>query len=184
MPKFFSVMDKAKPVYDITYKVVMLICKLLLIADILVTCYIVIGRYISFIDPPVWGEEIVLTLMVYMAVLSATLAIRRNAHIRMTAFDKYIPKKVLRVMDIFANLVVMALGVILLIYGTDVANNMSRATFNSIRTLSRFWIYLPMPIAGATMIVFELEQIYQHIRSFFVADEPAESDTLTKEVAG
>lgn len=170
MPKFFSVMDKIKPFYDITYKVVMFICKLLLIADILVTCYIVIGRYITFIDPPVWGEEIVLTLMVYMAVLSATLAIRRNAHIRMTAFDKYMNKHVIRALDIFADLVVMALGVVLLIYGSDVAKNMSRAKFNSIRTLSRFWIYLPMPVAGATMIIFELEQVYQHIRGFFVKE--------------
>ena len=177
-------MDKAKPFYDYTYKVVMFICKILLITDILVTCYIVIGRYISFIDPPVWGEEIVLTLMVYMAVLSATLAIRRNGHIRMTAFDKYLNKHLLRVLDIFADLVVMALGVVLLIYGSDVTRNMSRATFNSIRTLSRFWIYLPMPIAGATMIIFELEQVYQHIRGFFVHDEPAAQEKLVEEVAG
>ena len=44
MPRFFAVMDKVKPVYDITYKIVLFICKILLIADILVTCYIVIGR--------------------------------------------------------------------------------------------------------------------------------------------
>lgn len=176
-------MDRVKPVYDITYKIVMFICKILLIADILVTCYIVVGRYVSFIYPPVWGEEVVLTLMVYMAVLSATLAIRRNAHIRMTAFDKYINKKVLRVLDVFADLIVMALGFILLIYGSDVARNMTRAKFNAIRTLSRFWIYLPMPIAGATMIIFELEQVYQHIRGFFIKDE-ADAAPLTKEVAG
>ena len=78
MPKIFHALDKIKPVYDVTEKIMMFICKLLLIADILVTCYIVIGRYISFIDPPVWGEQVVLTLMVYMAVLSATIAIRNN----------------------------------------------------------------------------------------------------------
>lgn len=182
MPKFFSVLDKMKPFYDITYKVVMFICKLLLIADILVTCYIVIGRYISFINPPVWGEEVVLTLMVYMAVLSATLAIRNNAHIRMTVFDKYLNRHFLRVLDIFTDLIVMALGVILLIYGSDVARNMTPAKFNAIRTLSRFWIYLPMPIAGATMIIFEIEQFYQHIRGFFVKEEPPASEQLAEEV--
>ena len=82
LPAFFRTMDKIKPVYDWTYKVFMFICKILLIADIIVTIYMVIGRYITFIDAPVWGEQIVLTLMVYMTVLSATLAIRRNAHIR------------------------------------------------------------------------------------------------------
>ena len=97
MPAFFRALEKIKPVYDWTYKILMFICKLLLIGDILITAWAVAGRYIPFITDPHWSEEIVLTLMVYMAVLSATLAIRRGAHIRMTAFDTYLPKNVLRV---------------------------------------------------------------------------------------
>ena len=57
----------------------------------------------------------VLTLMVYMAVLSATLAIRKRSHIRMTAFDKYLPKKALLTLDLLADIAVLALGVVLLI---------------------------------------------------------------------
>ena len=34
MPKIFTTLDKIKPAYDVTYKVVLFICKLLLIADI------------------------------------------------------------------------------------------------------------------------------------------------------
>ena len=37
MPKIFTTLDKIKPAYDITYKVVLFICKLLLIADIIIT---------------------------------------------------------------------------------------------------------------------------------------------------
>lgn len=33
MPKIFTTLDKIKPAYDITYKVVLFICKILLIAD-------------------------------------------------------------------------------------------------------------------------------------------------------
>ena len=71
MPKIFTTLDKIKPAYDITYKVVLFICKLLLIADILITTMSVIGRYVSFIPDPAWSEEVVLTCMSYMAVLSA-----------------------------------------------------------------------------------------------------------------
>ena len=91
MTRFFSTVDKLKPAYDITYKVVLIICKLLLIGDILITSMSVLGRYIPFIPDPSWSEEVVLTFMSYMAVLSAALAIRRGAHIRMTAFDRYLP---------------------------------------------------------------------------------------------
>ena len=94
MPEIFNKIDKIKPAYDLVYKAVMLICKLLLVADIVITSMSVVGRYVSFIPDPAWSEEVVLTCMSYMAVLSAALAIRRGAHIRMTAFDNYLPKKV------------------------------------------------------------------------------------------
>ena len=76
MPAFFRAVEKIRPVYDWTYKILMFICKLLLIGDIVITAWAVAGRYIPFITDPHWSEEIVLTLMAYMAVLSATLAIR------------------------------------------------------------------------------------------------------------
>ena len=176
MPAFFRALEKIKPVYDWTYKILMFICKLLLIGDILITAWAVAGRYIPFITDPHWSEEIVLTLMVYMAVLSATLAIRRGAHIRMTAFDTYLPKNVLRVSDILADLAVMALGVVLVVYGIRFCNSplSIRGKYASIPTLSKFWQYLPIPVAGAGMIIFELEQVFRHIEAFFVKDEQKE----------
>ena len=85
VPQIFRSLEKIKPLYDWTYKILMFVCRILLIGDILITCWSVAGRYIPFITDPHWSEEVVLTLMVYMTVLSASLAIRRAAHIRMTA---------------------------------------------------------------------------------------------------
>ena len=176
MPAFFRAIERIRPVYDWTYKILMFICKLLLIGDILVPAWAVAGRYIPFITDPHWSEEIVLTMMAYMAVLSATLAIRKRAHIRMTAFDKYLPKKVLMVSDLLADVAVMALGVVLVIYGIKFCNSplSMRGKYASIPTLSKFWQYLPIPVAGAGMIIFELEQVFQHIEAFFVKEEPKE----------
>ena len=176
MPAFFRAVEKIKPVYDWTYKILMFICKLLLIGDIVITAWAVAGRYIPFITDPHWSEEIVLTLMVYMAVLSATLAIRKRAHIRMTAFDKYLPKKVLMASDLLADIAVLALGVVLVIYGIKFCNSplSMRGKYASIPTLSKFWQYLPVPVAGVSMIIFELEQVFQHIEAFFVKDEKKE----------
>lgn len=178
MPKVFSALDKIKPLYDITYKIVMFICKILLITDIIVTIYMVIGRYITFIDAPVWGEQIVLTLMVYMTVLSATLAIRRNAHIRMTALDKYMSKTMVKVLDLLSDVAVTALGVVLLVYGIKVCQSplAKFGKYDSIPSLSRVWMYLPMAIAGGTMIIFEIEQIYNHIKAFFVENTLEEAN--------
>ncbi len=174
MPVFFVKLNKIKPVYDWTYKIIMFICKLLLIGDILITTITVAGRYISFIPAPHWGEEMVLTLMVYMAVLSATLAIRKRSHIRMTAFDKYIPKKALICLDLLADIAVLALGVLLLVEGLNVISPTGMiakfAKYSSLPGLSQIWMYLPVAIAGLGMIVFELEQIFLHIEEFFVPE--------------
>ena len=173
MPAFFRAVEKLKPVYDWTYKILLFVCKLLLIGDIIVTTWAVAGRYIPFISDPHWSEEIVLTFMAYMAVLSATLAIRKRAHIRMTAFDKYLPKKVLMVSDVLADVAVLALGVVLVIYGIRFCNSpiAVRAKYASLPGLSKIWQYLPVPVAGVGMIVFELEQVFQHIGDFFKKDE-------------
>ena len=172
MPKIFTTLDKIKPVYDITYKVVLFICKLLLIADILITTMSVIGRYVSFIPDPAWSEEVVLTCMSYMAVLSAALAIRRGAHIRMTAFDVYLPKTAVKVLDILADLAVCILGVIMMVVGWNYATTLGgRGFYVSMPWLSRFWMYFPVPLAGVAMIIFEIEALYNHIKSFFVKEE-------------
>ena len=163
MPKIFTTLDKIKPAYDVTYKVVLFICKILLIVDILITTMSVIGRYVPFIPDPAWSEEVVLTCMSYMAVLSAALAIRRGAHIRMTAFDVYLPKIIPS----------PCRGkIIMLVVGWNYASTLGgRGFYVSMPWLSRFWMYFPVPLAGVAMIIFEIEALYNHIKSIFVKEE-------------
>ena len=112
-----------------------------------------------------------LTLMVYMAVLSATLAIRKRSHIRMTAFDQYLPKKAIIWLDLLADVAVLVLGIVLVVQGYTVikpTGNIAKfAKYSSLPKLSQIWMYMPVPVAGAGMIIFELEQIFQHIEEFF-----------------
>ena len=172
MPSIFAKFDKIKPVYDKIYDVVLLICKLLLITDILITTMAVAGRYVSFIPDPAWSEEVVLSAMSYMAVLSAALAIRRNSHIRMTAFDKYLPEKVIIVLDIIADLAVFALAVVMLVVGWRYAVQLGgRGTYVSMPSVSRFWMYFPIPLAGVAMIIFLIESMYNHFKRFFIIKE-------------
>lgn len=176
MSKFFATMDKVKLAYDWTDKIVLVICKVLLIADILITSYAVAGRmfnkYIPFLRDPAWSEEVVLTCMAYMAVLSAALAIRRGSHIRMTVFDRYMPVRVVKILDILSEVAVLGLGVVMLYVGWRYAITIgSRGFYVSLSWLSRFWMYFPVPLAGLAMIIFELEAIYNNVKSFFVKEE-------------
>lgn len=171
MPGIFEKIDKIRPVYDVADKVVLFICKVLLIADILITTMSVIGRYVPFVPDPAWSEEVVLTCMSYMAVLSAALAIRKGAHIRMTAFDRYLPKGLLKFLDILADICVLVLAFVMLTVGWKYAQQIgSRGTYVSMPSVSRFWMYFPIPLAGLAMIIFEIEALYNHIKGIFVKE--------------
>ena len=172
MPDVFIKLRKFEKVYNFVYSVFMLICKLLLVADILITSWIVLARYIKVIPAPNWGEELILTLMSYMAVLSAALAIKRNAHIRMTAFDRYLPEKVIVTLDLIADLAVLALAVVMLTTGWSYATGLgAKGTFISMPWLSKFWQYFPIPLAGLAMIFFEIERIVLDIERYFIREE-------------
>ena len=172
MPTIFDKLDKIKPIYDMIYKVILFICKILLILDILITSMAVAGRYISFIPDPSWSEEVVLTFMAYMAVLSAALAIRRGAHIRMTALDNYLPKTLIKFLDILADVAVLLLALVMIVVGWQYATGLgAKGFYTSIPKLSKFWMYFPVPLAGVAMLVFEIESLYNHIKGIFVKEE-------------
>ena len=187
MSKIFNTLDKLRPIYDVTDKAVMLLCKLLLVADICISAYSVAGRLIGgmelpsgelvrnvipFLKDPSWTEEVVLTLMSYMAVLSAAIAIRHEKHIRMDVFDPFLPKKVLLALNILSDIVVLILGVIMLTTGWKYAAGLGAfAKYVSMPWLSKFWMYFPIPLAGFAMIIFEIERIYEHVKSIFVKKE-------------
>ncbi|MDO4266958.1 MAG: TRAP transporter small permease [Eubacteriales bacterium] len=172
MTEFFHSIDKLKPVYDKVYQLVLFLCKLLLVADILITCMSVAGRYVSFIPDPAWSEEVVLTCMAYMAVLSAALAIRRGAHIRMTALDEYLPAKLVKGLDILSDLCVTALACIMIVVGWKYAVSIGgKGTYVSMPSVSRFWMYFPVPLAGIAMVIFELESLYNNVKQLMLGTE-------------
>lgn len=172
MPEIFKTIDKIKPAYDVTYKFVMFLCKLLLIVDIAITSMSVAGRYIPFIPDPAWSEEVVLTAMSYMAVLSAALAIRRGAHIRMTALDTYLPKNLVKSLDVLSDVAVLILAIIMITVGWSYASGIgAKGSYVSMPWLSRFWMYFPVPLAGVAMVIFQVEALYNDIKKFFVGEE-------------
>ena len=161
-------MEKLKLFYDWMYKITLFVCKVLLVADILVVCFTVLGRYVSFIPDPTWTEEITLTLMSYMAVLSGALAIRRDAHIRMTSFDRYLPKKLINVLDILADIAILALAYVMIVEGFKYADGIGgKGFYPSLPWLSKKVMYMPVPVAGIAMILFEIESIILNFMKLF-----------------
>ncbi len=150
------------------YDLVMFICKIALIADILITSYAVAGRYLGKLVPmlkdPAWSEEVVLTLMTYMAFLSASLAVRKGTHIRMTSLDVYLPKKMCQFLDVFGDALVLAFSLIMIFAGFKTSSLVGGSVkYGTLPFLSKFWMYAPIPIAGIVICIFTLEKLIHHV---------------------
>ncbi len=172
MPALLKKLEPLRPLYDLMYRFVLLVCKLLLVLDIAITSFAVVGRFVPFIPDPAWSEEVVLTLMSYMAVLSAALAIRRNAHIRMTTFDRYLPPVLVKILDLLSDFAVLALALVMLLVGWRYSTGLGAlGSYVSMPWLSKFWQYFPIPVAGIAMLVFELERIFMDLEAFYGKEE-------------
>ncbi len=158
-------MNAVKKFYEALYGVIMVLCKLLLVADIGITSMAVAGRYIPFIPDPAWSEEIVLTCMIYMALISAALAVHKGSHIRMTALDTYLPPMAVRILDVFGDLIVLAFAGIMTFIGVQYAVKVGRnSMYTSVPWLSKFWMYIPVAIAGAAILLFQIEVFCRHLK--------------------
>ncbi len=159
----------AEKFYSRFYNLIMFLCKIFLVADVVITSYAVLGRYIGkyipFMKDPAWSEEIVLTCMIYMAFLSAALAIRKQTHIRMTSFDEYLPVKVVQVLQLIGDFLVLGFALIMLYEGGIFAYNIGgKGFYVSLPWLSKFWLYLPICLSGIAITIFEIEVIWKHIK--------------------
>ena len=89
----------------------------------------------------------------------------------MTAFDRYLPKNLVRILDLLADAAVLVLAVVMIVVGWNYARQIgSKGSYVSMPGVSRFWMYFPIPLAGVAMLVFEIEAVYNHIKSFFVKE--------------
>ena len=62
----------------------------------------------------------------------------------------------------------------MLVVGTQYATTLgSRGFYVSLPKLSKFWQYLPIPLAGFAMIVFEIEALMNNLKKFFVKEAEA-----------
>ena len=78
--------------YDGIYWLFMTFCKIVFIASIVITSYVVFMRFVMS-KTPRWGEQAILMCMVYMALISASLAIRTDKHLRVVLIQYLFPQK-------------------------------------------------------------------------------------------
>ena len=128
-----------------------------------VVFYQVIMRQI-FARPPIWGEEVSVTFMIWFVFLGIVLGLHENLHIGIAMFVNKLPKKAQFVIEIIVNLLIMLHATILLVYGyTYTANILAFGNRLTATGLPAGIHYVVTPIAGALMILVLLGKIAEQL---------------------
>jgi TRAP-type C4-dicarboxylate transport system permease small subunit len=128
--------------------------------------------------PWLWLQEVTSALFVYGAFLGLAVATRRADHLMLSAITESMHGAPRLVVEVFNRLVILACGVCLVWFGSqNFFHGFGSFRMPSLTPLA--WWYLAIPIAGAFVCLFVIEQLANGIRFGF--EPPAPRTDLREE---
>ena len=146
-----------KKFYDAVYWMFMSSCKLLFITSIGITSYVVFCRYLLH-KTPRWGEQSILLCMVYMAFISASLAIRTDTHLKVVLVDFLLPKKAVDALKCFGQMMIFGFSLFMVVYGIQFCSLMTKSVMSGI-PVPQAVEYAAVPLAGICMLLLQSERL-------------------------
>ena len=141
-----------------------------------ITIVTVFTRYIlNFV--PSWSEEVPRYLLVWITYLGAALAVKYKEHISLDFFFNLMPLRARQVGHLLLNGLIAIVGLIMLIYGIGLVNHFGDDLMESI-PVKNFWLYLAMPISGAMMVLYIVQDTWQGILGLGGNQEVESSDVV------
>ncbi|MDO4961614.1 MAG: TRAP transporter small permease [Eubacteriales bacterium] len=151
--------------YDFIYWLFMTFCKLVFIASIIITSYVVFNRYVLS-KTPRWGEQAILLCMVYMALISASLAIRTDRHIRVVLIQYLFPasirEKAMSILHGLSQICITAFSIFMIIYGYQFTMLMTKSKMSGLG-IANSYLYAAVPVAGICMLIMQSERLIYFI---------------------
>jgi TRAP-type C4-dicarboxylate transport system permease small subunit len=161
------------PAFDKLELVLMILCGLLCFGFSLSVTADIVTRTIG--RPWLWLQEVTSTLFIYAIFIGAAVATRRNDHLYLTAISEAMHGTPRLIVEIIIRLVVLGVAFCLIYFGYI---NYIRG-FGSFRLPSGTPIaslYAAIPLSGALIALFTVEQLVNGIRNGFDHPEPPEID--------
>ena len=111
---------------------------------------------------PFWIEATARYLMIWALLLSATVLVRRDEHVRMDLIIQAFPPGVSKAIGLILSLAIFVFLLVYTVFGLEAALDNLNVRDGSIR-ISMFWPLLIIPISGALMFLNLVILIYEVI---------------------
>jgi TRAP-type C4-dicarboxylate transport system permease small subunit len=141
---------------DPVERVLMRLCGVCLMGFTASTMLDVMARIVG--HPLLWPQEVTSAFFVYGVFIGTAAATRRNEHLYLSAVTDAMSGGARRFFEVFNRAVVLAVGVCLVVFGWQ--NFLTG--FGSFRMPSMLpiaYLYAPIPLCGALIALFSLEEI-------------------------
>lgn len=150
-----SVLDK---ISHYLYEANMWICVICFLVQGISIITLVAGRYL-FKAAPIWVEQTTLLAMVWIGLLSLSIATRDHGHINVDFINLIVPKSVAKALDVLGHIIVIVYSVIMTIGGIDLVKLTMNVRFSAI-PISEAFNFLPLVIAGISCVYASAYEIY------------------------
>jgi tripartite ATP-independent transporter DctM subunit len=130
------------------------LCALLVVAEIVILFVGIVARY-AFHHPLIWSDELASLLFLWLAMLGAVLALRGNAHMRMTALVNRGSASTRRFTDDLALAAALVFLIALVVPSLSYVDNEAIVSLMSL-DISTAWRAVAMPVGVGLMIITAL----------------------------
>jgi len=127
------------------------ICVVFLCIMGIILAYVVFCRYILNFTP-IWGDETSQFCMVWIAQLSAALALIDDTHIKIDLFDNIMPLMLKKILGLAVQLLMFITISVLIVYGIKLSQLTSGQILSDMG-ISYTYLYLSVPVSAFFMLV-------------------------------
>jgi TRAP-type C4-dicarboxylate transport system permease small subunit len=106
-----------------------------------------------------WPEPTAVLLTILLTFIGAASCYRRRLHMNVSFFVAMLPTSVRHLTELIADLLVGAMALFMLVYGTKLVDATWYNTIADFPFLSVGVTYLPIPIGGAFLFLFVIERV-------------------------
>src|SRR6202163_2463342 len=155
--------------FDVLELILMSLCGVLLFGFSTTVMFDIVTREIG--RPWLWLQEVTQTFFIYAIFVGAAVATRRNDHLYLTAVAEALHGKPRLVAEVVIRLVVLSVALCLVYFGyINFLRGFSSFRMPSLTPIAS--LYAAIPISGALIALFTIEQLINGCRKGFDHPEP------------
>jgi C4-dicarboxylate transporter DctQ subunit len=131
-----------------------------------------VSRYLPFLPPIAWGEEVTRYAGIWSVFLVSGLGLRRGAHLGVDMLTSRLPDGARRLVYLIVHALILAFVLLLLVAGIRLVRE-NVGQLSPALEWSMGWVYLCIPVGAGLMLVEALGLLRRALRGLPPSGPPA-----------